>query len=47
MDKEKRIEELENEISLLENQMEVCAYGKEELLELMSMQEELAKLEGE
>lgn len=47
MSKSKRIKELKNQIHMLEKHMEVCAYGKSELLELTSMQEELAKLEGE
>ena len=39
--------ELNNKIQELKNKMEVCAYGKEELLELKSLEEELDRLETE
>ena len=44
MDKEK---ELKNKIQELKNKMEVCAYGKEELFELRSLEKELDELEME
>ena len=46
-EKEKRAEELREQIQELENEMDVCSYGKTELYELDAMYEELAKLEKE
>lgn len=44
MNKEK---ELKKKIQELKNKMEVCSYGKEELFELESLEEELNELEME
>lgn len=43
--KEKKAEELRERISELEQQMDVCSYGKAELFELEAMKEELYELE--
>lgn len=40
-------EELINKINNLENQMQVCGYGSEELQELIELKHELDVLESE
>jgi hypothetical protein len=40
----KKVEELEAQIKYLKDKMEVCAYGKREIEELVSLQNELDKL---
>lgn len=46
-EKEKRAEELREQIQELEDEMEVCSYGRTELYELDSLYEELSELEKE
>lgn len=44
-DVEKRIEELRNEIKYEERKLKVCAYGKEDLMYIEGLKDELNELE--